>query len=172
MAPLRLLVALLIVCTLARPALAAEPKLLTLESSPPGAKLHVLDAAGVKLAQAPVAASTWKLLPGDPVTAAQQPPERVVELYTGTLQAPSLLCRVFLRYYPHDGDWVAQLRLDEEPLVARVNGRWRPFELVRGAGGMLVRHGGALPNADGYFPTIEFGLSAGNLPLVAWRVVR
>lgn len=167
-----LLSAFLIVGALALPAAAAEPELFSLESSPPGAKLRVLDVAGVKLAESPVAASTWKLLPGDPVEAQTAPPERLVEIYTGTLQAPSLLCRVLLRYYGRGGAWIARFRLDEEPLVARVNGRWQPFELVRGAGGMLVRHGATLPNADGFFPTIEFGLSAGTLPIVAWRVVR
>lgn len=151
---------------------AAERVLLTLESAPAGIELHVLEIAGVQLAKSPGPAATWKLKPGDRVTADARPPDRVIELYTGTPQAPSLLCRVVLRHYADPAGWTPHFLLDEEPLVAKVGGRWQPLELIRGAGGMLVRHGNTLANAEGFFPTIEFGLSAGLLPIVAWRVVR
>lgn len=172
MTPRRTTTALLIalLALLAPPAPAAERELLRLESSPPAATLHVLEVAGVQLAKSAQSFPTWTLKPGDTVTADARPPDRVIELYTGSLQAPSLLCRVVLRYYPQGARWTPHFRLDEEPLVARVNGRWQPLELIRGAAGLLVRHGGTLPNADGFFPTIEFGLSAGGLSIVAWQV--
>ncbi len=166
----RLLIALAVML-LSPATTAAERKLLILESVPPGAELHVLDVAGIQLAQNVAPSTTWKIKPGDGLTAPARPPDRLIELYTGTLQAPALLARLLLRYYRSSSGWTAHFRLDEEPLVAKVHGRWQPFELIRGTGGALVRHGHALPNAEGFFPTIEFGLSAGLLPIVAWQVV-
>lgn len=171
MASLRTTVVLLIgLFALAPASSAAERMLFTLASSPPGVELLVREARGIQLAQSLQAAATWKLQPGDPVRAEPRPPDRVIELYTGTLQAPSLLCRVLLRYYAGRAGWTPHFRLEQEPLLAKVNGRWQPFELIRGAAGALVQHGSVLPNAEGFFPTLEFGLSAGLLPIVAWQV--
>lgn len=164
-------VAALLAALLVIPAVAAERKLFTLESSPKAVELEVLDVPGAQLAKSAVPSRTWKLEPGEQVPRDQaRPSDRVVELYTGTLQAPSLLCRVALRYFPSPAGWTPHFRLEDEPLVAKINGRWQPFELTRGAGAALVRLGNTLPNAEGFFPDLEFGLSAGSLPIVAWQV--
>ncbi|HEX7045585.1 MAG TPA: hypothetical protein VF203_13345 [Burkholderiales bacterium] len=151
------------------------PRLFTVVASTPGApgaapaKLEILDRRGVQLAKTVVAAPTWIIEP-EPVERAARPPERVVELYTGTPSAPALLCRVWLRYYARASGWVPYFRLEEEPLLARVHGRWQPLELIRGAGGVLVLHGSTVPNAEGYYPRLEFGSSVGPVAIVAWQV--
>lgn len=160
-----LLGALLLVFAL--PAGAAGRKLLTLASEPKHTvELNVMDVPGAQRANPIAAFPTWKLKPGDPIRSDTRPPDRVVELYGGTPLAPSLLCRVVLRYYASDAGWTPQFRLDDEPAVARVNGRWQPLGGLSG----LVEHGNLLPNAEGFFRTIEFGPSAGSLTIVAWRV--
>ncbi|HEY8555347.1 MAG TPA: hypothetical protein VIL43_12510 [Burkholderiales bacterium] len=151
------------------------PALFTVTASAPGApggapaKIEILDEPGVQTAKTVVAATTWIIEP-HPLEQAARPPERVVELYTGTPAGPALLCRVWLRYYATDSGWVPHFRLEEEPLVARVHGRWQPLELIRGAGGVLVLHGTTVPNADGYYPRLEFGSSTGPVAIVAWQV--
>ena len=157
----------LVLALLALPAGAAERKLLSLESAPTNTvELAVLDKPGAQQADPIAAFPTWKLKPGDPIRADARPPDRIVELYSGTVLAPSLLCRVLLRYYASDSGWTPQFQLDDEPAVARVNGRWQPLGGIAG----LVRFGNTLPNAEGFFPTIEFGLGAGSLSIVAWQV--
>lgn len=156
---------LLVAITL--PARAADRTLLTLVSAPTGTvKLEVTDVPGMKKAASTAAFPTWKVLPGDPIRADSQPPDRLVELYSGTLLAPDLLCRIVLHYYPSDDGWIPQFRLEEQPAVAWINGRWQPLGDIAG----IVRHGNLVPNAEGFFQTIEFGLSAGSLAIIAWRV--
>lgn len=154
---------------LAWPALGGERELLTLESTPAGTVLDVLEKPGAQFANPPALAQTWRIKAGDAVGGNAQPGDRVVELYTGTPHAPTFLCRVVLRYYRGKSGWLPQFRLDEEPLVARINGRWQPLDPARGLAG-LVQFGSTLPNGEGFFPTIEFGLGGAMLPIVAWQV--
>lgn len=164
---LGVLLATLLAVGMAPPLGAAERKLFTLESAPAAAiELQILDVAGARLADRSATAATWKLKPGDTLRGETRPPDRVVDVFSGTRLAPSLLCRVVVHYYAGDSGWVPRYRLDDEPAVAFVNGRWQPIGGIAG----LVRHGGVLPNADGFFPAIEFGLSSGALTIVAWRV--
>jgi hypothetical protein len=152
---------------LATSAAAAERTLFTLKSAPPhSVALKILDVPEAQRVDPIAASDRWTLQAGDTLPVAARPPDRVVELYSGTALAPFLLCRVALRYYPGAGGWVPQFRFDEDPAVAFVNGRWQSAGDING----LVRYGGTLPNADGFFPTIEFGLGAGPLAIVAWRV--
>lgn len=159
--------AILLLVLVALPAGAAERTLLTLESQPQHTiELNVMDAPGAQRADPIAAFSTWKLKPGDPIRSDQRPPDRVVELYSGTKLAPSLLCRVVLHYYATEAGWMPRFRLDDEPAVAWVHGRWRPLGGFSG----IVEHGNLLPNAEGFLQTIEFGLGSGPLTIVGWRV--
>lgn len=157
------------VCLLAfaSAAQAAERTLFTLQSAPPESTvLRILDVPGAQRADPIATSDRWTLRPGTPLPVAARPPDRVVELYSGTALAPFLLCRVALRYYLGDGGWMPRFRLQDEPAVSFVNGRWQLAGDING----LVRYGGTLANADGFFPAIEFGLGAGQLAIVAWRV--
>jgi hypothetical protein len=152
------------------PTLAAERKLLTLGGSDKTAVLTVLDVPELQRLQPPIELARWTVRPAAPIRGNTRPPDRLVELYTGTPQAPSLLCRLLIRYYSARAGWVPHFQLIEEPVVARTGDRLRPFDLAQGAAGLLVQHGGTLPNAEGFFPTLEFGPSAGGLALVGWQV--
>lgn len=151
---------------------AAERVLFRLDSGTGAQTLReaVLEKAGLQLANAPSARATWTLAPGDPLRTDQRPSDRLIELYTGTPQTPSLLCRVVLRYYAAKSGWVPRFQLQDEPALARVEGRWQPVEIARGAPALLVQHGNAMPNADGFLPTVEIGLTTGPLTIVAWQV--
>jgi len=149
---------------------AADRVLFTLES-PPGAApepvvLSVLEIPGVQRPGSIKAFRTWTLKPGDRLRLDNQPPDRVVELFSGTALAPSLLCRIAVRYYASSEGWTPNFRLDEEPAVAFVNGRWQPVGGFTG----LVQFGNSLPNGDGFFPAIEFGQGSGDLAIVSWQV--
>ena len=50
------------------------------------------------------------------------------------------------------------------------SGRWRPLTLPSGDPTLLQRLGAALPNAEGYFPEIEFALSTGPVAIDSWVV--
>ena len=50
--------------------------------------------------------------------------------------------------------------------MAYINGRWQALGGIAG----LVQFGNSLANAEGFFATIEFGLGAGDLAIVAWQV--
>lgn len=149
-------------------AMAAERTLFTLESTPTQkpVALSVLDVKGIQRPEVIPALRRWTLKPGDRLRVDARPADRVVDLFTGTRLSPSLLCHVVLRYYRSNEGWTPRFRLDEEPAVAFINGRWQPLGGIAG----LVRFGNLLPNAEGFFSTIEFGASAGNLAIVAWQV--
>lgn len=149
-------------------AMADERTLFTIESTQTTkpVALSILDVSGAQRPDAIPAFSRWTIKPGDPLRVDAQPSDRVVDLFTGTTLAPTLLCRVVLRYYRGSEGWKPQFRLEEQPAVAYVNGRWQPIGDIGG----LVRFGNTLPNGDGFSPTIEFGASAGDLPIVAWQV--
>lgn len=151
---------------------AAERVLLRVESSadPKAITLNITERAGLQFFASPAPHATWKLLPGDAISGRQQPVERVVELYTGTPQSPVLLCFILLRYYRVANSWVPHLQLQQDPLVAFVNGEWKPVELAPGLTAAIVQHGNTLPNPEGFFPRLEIGLRSGPLALIGWKV--
>lgn len=113
----------------------------------------------------------WRILPGEGLDSATRPPDRAVHFYHGAAAPYSLLCIVHVRYYRDArGRWVPRFQLYEEPLVVPKDGRWQPFTTARGAPLVLVLTGNALPNAEGFYPTLEFGFSAGAVSIDAWVV--
>lgn len=116
-------------------------------------------------------AQRWLLRPGDPIAARTQPPDRLVELYSGTAQAPALICKIGLRYVrAPNGLWVAHFQLIEEPLVARQGNRWVPITTLPGAQNLIVTTSSTLPNAEGFYPALELGFSSEAPPLDFWVV--
>ncbi|MFL6624596.1 MAG: hypothetical protein ACJ8J7_06580 [Sulfurifustaceae bacterium] len=168
-----LLIAFLLLPALGGATTTSPAKLMRLQATDPGlAPLTVLDEPGLKLRQAPVVANEWKLTADEPLTGNARPQDRLIELYSGAASAPILVCRVLVRYYPKNGKWVPGFRIDEEPLLVNVGGRWQPIELVKGTPTLLVQKGNVLPNAEGFFPAITFAFSSGSFPVVGWRVLR
>lgn len=113
----------------------------------------------------------WIIRAGEAIKSASRPGERAVNFYQGSGNQTVLLFIVKARYYPNGhGQWVARFQLNEEPLVARVNGRWQPLSSVKGVPNLIARTGTALPNAEGYFSSLEFGFTAGATAIDAWLV--
>jgi hypothetical protein len=113
----------------------------------------------------------WVLRPGDSIVAGVRPPDRLVELYSGTAQAQTLICKVALRYVrAPNGLWVAHFQLIEEPLVARQGDRWVPITTLQGAQNLIVLTSSTLPNAEGFYPALEFGFTNEAPPLDFWVV--
>jgi len=113
----------------------------------------------------------WGLRTGEAIKSATRPPDRVVSFYQGTGAQSALLFIVKLRYYPNNaGKWVAQFQLDQEPLVTRVNGRWQPLTTVQGVPSLIVITSNTLPNAEGYFSSLDFSFTVGPTSIDAWSV--
>jgi len=113
----------------------------------------------------------WIIRAGDALNSEGQPGDRSVNFYQGTDNQSTLLFILKVRYYQNAaGRWVPQFLLDEEPMVMRKNGRWQPLTTAQGASSLIVQTGTALQNAEGYFPSLEFGMTTGAISIDAWLV--
>jgi hypothetical protein len=113
----------------------------------------------------------WIIRAGDALKSEVQPGDRIVNFYQSADTQSTLLFIVKVRYYQNGtGRWVPQFLLNEEPLVIRINGRWQPLTTVQGVPSLIVQTGTALPNAEGYFPSLEFGITTGATSIDAWLV--
>jgi hypothetical protein len=112
------------------------------------------------------------ILPGNGFKLDQPLPDRVVELYTGKGNTRVLICAIQVRYYRNaSGIWIPNyLPVDQVSALPEGNGGWIPIATPAGALGPIALTGGALPNAEGYFPMLEFGLANGFLQIDSWVV--
>ncbi len=113
----------------------------------------------------------WVILAGDTIKSEARPADRTVKFYKGTSTEGLLLFIVKVRYFPNEqGGWVPQFQLDEEPLVVRENGRWRPLTTIQGVPSLIVQTGSVLPNAEGYLASLQLGFTTGPMSIDAWVV--
>jgi len=113
----------------------------------------------------------WIIRAGDALKSEVQPGDRSINFYQSAGTQNTLLFIVKVRYYQNaTGRWVPQFLLNEEPLVIRKNGRWQPLTSVQSVPSLIERTGTALPNAEGYFPSLEFGMTTGATSIDAWLV--
>jgi hypothetical protein len=114
---------------------------------------------------------SWRLRPGRDVEGGGAPPERQVEFLHRSGETLESLCIVQVRYFRVAGNWRPFFRLDETPLFARdAAGRWRPLAVPGGSPALLQLQGSVLPNADGYYPRLEFSLTTGSAAIDSWVV--
>ncbi|MBI3574114.1 MAG: hypothetical protein HY083_00385 [Gammaproteobacteria bacterium] len=154
---------------------AAAPVLLTLESADPGKpRVSVTIKAEGGLTASPTRGQTrekWTLRPGEALTSDVRPADRLVELYQASGTQATLLCAVQVRYFQNrDGQWQPHYVMIDEPLVMRQGERWLPGTALRGNAALVVLTSVTLPNAEGFYPTLEFGLSIGTTPIDYWQV--
>ena len=113
----------------------------------------------------------WAIRSGDALKTARRPEDRLVDFYRGSGTPRILLCTIKLRYFRNREDgWSPRYLLDEQPLLKRVGGRWKPVLEVQGVPNLVVRTGGSLPNAEGFFPSLEFGLTSSRMTIDSWVV--
>ena len=113
----------------------------------------------------------WAVLPGQAIASSQRPADRVVHLFRKVGLEQSHICSINLRYFPdRQGGWVPHFQMDEQPAVVRRNGRWVPIKELRGISSLVVLTSSTLPNAEGFYPSLEFGLTVGMTSIDAWVV--
>lgn len=154
---------------------AAAPVLLTLESADPGKpRVSATIKAEGGLTTSPTRAQArekWSLKAGETLSASTQPPDRLVELYQASGNQATLLCAVQVRYFRNkDGEWQPHYVMVDEPLVTRRGEKWLPLTALRGNAALVVITNATLPNAEGFYPALEFGLSIGTTPIDYWQV--
>lgn len=159
----------------AAPVQAAAPALFTLESADPGQpRVRATVKAEGGLTASPVRGhkrEKWSLTTGEALTSDTRPADRLVELYQAQGTQAILLCAVQVRYFQNrDGQWQPHYTMIDEPLVMRQGERWLPLTALRGNAALVVLTNAALPNAEGFYPAIEFGLSIGTTPIDYWQV--
>ncbi|GMQ90307.1 MAG: hypothetical protein BMS9Abin10_0670 [Gammaproteobacteria bacterium] len=165
---------LLLLLTLPLPT-AAAPVIMILEHMQAGERVQTPIEVIPDLVTSPYAGKgqlKWAILPGEPIDSQARPADRVVHLLRQIGLQRNLLATVKVRYFKakQDGPWVPHFQLNQEALVARVNGRWRPLTSVRGVATLIVLTSSTLPNAEGYYPSLEFGLTTGLTNIDAWLV--
>ncbi|MFQ5757403.1 MAG: hypothetical protein ACE5H7_15090 [Acidiferrobacterales bacterium] len=160
---------------LAPGALRAAPVIMILEHVQNGERIQTPIEAIPDLITSPHAGKgqlKWSILPGEPIESEVRPADRVVHLLRHIGLQRNLLCTVKVRYFKNnkDGLWVPHFQLNQEVLVMRKNGRWRPVSEVRGVATLIVLTSSTLPNAEGYYPSLEFGLTTGLTKIDSWAV--
>jgi hypothetical protein len=153
---------------------ASTPVLLLLEHTQAGKQIQTKIEVKDGLVASPEKGkpqTKWIIRAGDALKSEVQPGDRTVNFYQSTGTQNTLLFIVNVRYYQNaTGRWVPQFLLNEEPLVIRNNGRWQPLTTVKGVTSHIEQTGTALPNAEGYFPSLEFGFTTGATVIDAWLV--
>ncbi len=154
-------------------ATAATPILMVLEHLEQGHHLRMDVEAKAGEAVSPTRGKgfdKWALLPGNPLVVDAQPTDITVELFRGTPTQGVRWCTVTIRYYRDArGVWVPHYRLDQEAFVARgKDGRWLPFAAAGTS--LIVLTSSTLPNADGFYPSLEFIPSSDLLQIDSWVV--
>lgn len=114
----------------------------------------------------------WRIRAGDALSSPVRPGERAVNFYKSMGGGNTLLFIVKARYYQRgDGKWSPRFQLNEEPLVMRgPDGKWKPLTVIQGVPSLIVQTGSALPNAEGYMASLEFGFTTGGMSIDAWAV--
>ena len=113
----------------------------------------------------------WAILAGDVIKSGEQPADRVVHFYKDTGSEGTRLFVVQVRYFQSsEGRWVPKFQLIEEPTMVRRGDRWVPLTTTQGVPNLIAQTGNTLPNAEGYYPSLEIGLTTGALAIDFWVV--
>lgn len=124
-------------------------------------------------------ALSWHLRQGTPVTAASMPAPRRVDFYQGEGAQRQLIFALEVRYFPgkdnksgQRGKWLPHYRLHQELLFVRdEGGQWRPLETLDEVPLAVDYRSPTLPNAQGYYAELDFGLTVGQLRIDVGQVV-
>lgn len=113
----------------------------------------------------------WIIGAGTAIKSETKPGDRAVNFYQNSGGQGMLLFIVKVRYFLNSEDrWAPRFQLNEEPLVIRQGGRWKPLTSIQGIPSLIVQTGTALPNAEGYSASLEIGFTTGAMPIDAWAV--
>ena len=104
------------------------------------------------------AQASWFLIPGEALKAETQPREQVIRLYHTTASTRALLCTIVVKYFPANGKWLPRYRMEENLMLARSGDHLVPAPTGMGEPDLNLMVGTLLPNVEGYYDRIEFGL--------------
>jgi hypothetical protein len=113
---------------------------------------------------------SWLLLSGAPLQAATRPDERVIRLFRVIENTPTLLCTIVVKYFPDNGKWQPLYRMEERMMLARTGDHLVPVPSGMGDPDLNLMVGSSLPNVEGYFDRIEFGLPSAPIAIDSWEV--
>jgi hypothetical protein len=169
------LAVLLLLVTAAPCPVVAAPVIMLLEHIEDGQRISTKIKAVSDFKASPHAGkgrSSFAILPGDALDTKQRPNDRIVHLFRQMGLARVPLCAVNVRYYKNrEKEWLPHFQLNQEPLFVRKNGRWVPLSQVKsGITSLIVLVSNTLPNAEGYYPSLEFGLTTGLTFIDSWVV--
>ncbi len=154
-------------------AVSADTTLLVVQREAAGAKaLPIVDKpATVESPQAGALSIGWSISAGEVVRGRDRPADRQVDFYQGK-PGPQreLLCTLLVRYFPVSEGWAPRYRLREELFFMRQGERWVPLKTIDGEPSVIIQMGNTLPNVEGYYPSLRFGLTTGPITIDAWRV--
>ncbi len=110
------------------------------------------------------------ILPGSTVRAHYQPADRQIQLYRGTTNERKLLGTLLVRYYPEpDNTWVPHFKLYQKIALVPKGKGWQAITLS-GVAEPFLLSGGALPNAEGFYPQLEIGFGGKGFNLDSWLI--
>lgn len=130
------------------------------------------DVGSFPLKETKAAQYQWLLRPGESIKSTGRPADKFIELAHAADGNSQKLCVVEVRYFSDGQRWKPAFRIDETPLVARdpATGQWRPVGYVDGNPALLQLIGPSLPNAEGYYSELRFGLTTGPVAIHSYTV--
>lgn len=113
----------------------------------------------------------WKILPGEAIESKRRPQDRTVHLFRLVGLQHTRVCIINVRYFKNKkGAWVPHFLLNQEPLLIKEGKRWKPLTKFAGIASLIVLTSSTLPNAEGYYRSLEFGLTTGLTYIDFWFV--
>jgi hypothetical protein len=114
--------------------------------------------------------TAWVLGSGDKRSGDAPPAERIIRFYHNVNNQPVLLCNVLVKYYPRDGKWEPAYHMQDRIVLMRDGASLKPIPAGTGDIGLTLMIGTSLPNVDGYYSSLQFGLPSRTVGIDAWEV--
>ena len=114
--------------------------------------------------------AAWVLNAGDARSGSAPPADRIIRLYHIINGQPVLLCSVLVKYYPRDGKWEPAYRMQDRIVLMRDGANFKPIPAGTGDIELTLMIGTSLPNVDGYYSKLQFGLPSKSVGIDAWKV--
>jgi hypothetical protein len=115
--------------------------------------------------------ASWTIRQGEAVPAKSAPLARQIDFYQRNGREYELVCTVELKYFQDKKNlWLPRYRINQEMLFVRDGNTWRPLTTVEGIPSLIQQTSTQFPNMEGYYSTLDFGLTTGSIAIDAWKV--